>query len=120
MTPSPRREYLYIGSCPCDEPCISVITGTKYLGGMLAQCHEYANFLLRCHGAPVGSAKLEVQTSHHEFGTYAYVAVTYDCGDPEGLAYALKCSNDSVDLWDEPAKLVMKQIKKKYPNLHWI
>jgi hypothetical protein len=28
--------------------------------------------------------------------------------------------NDSVDLWDEPAKLVMKQIKKKYPNLHWI
>ena len=101
------RDWLEIGSTPCDEECAQVGTD-DYPEKSRLECRVFANQLRRVFGDPPAGAEIGVKAFQHDFGTYREVVVFFDDakskeeGNP-GYEYAIKVENNTPAKWDIPA-----------------
>ena len=111
------RDYITIGSTPCDEECAQV-GAEGYMERVNKECRVYIRQLWRQllvkgitpHNAPE-TFNLVVKGNAHDFGTYFEVAIRYDDSNQEAMELALDLENLVPTNWDEEAKKELKGIK---------
>lgn len=106
------REYIEIGSTPCEEKCQQV----PYEDPELARL-ESLMFIKAIRiklGKEPDGAQLKIKGFPHDFGTYHEVVCYYDEDMPESVDYAFKCESDSPRTWSEVGMITpTKETKKK-------
>lgn len=99
------RDYIYIGSTPCDEPC-------EQAGGsdrrMHNECAAYIQQLRRVYGQEPEGAKLSTKTEHHDFGSYKEVVCYYDTENEAAREYAFRTESGATS-WDEEARQFLRE-----------
>jgi hypothetical protein len=97
------RDYVSIGSSPCDEECAQVGTD-NYVEQSKKECRAFANQLQRAFGDPPDGASIGVKSFDHDFGTYREVVCYFDDVYPDSIAYAFKLENEAPTNWDDKAR----------------
>jgi len=97
------RDYISIGSTPCDESCAQV-GSPDYYERSRKECTAFKHQLVRVFGEPPGSAILVTKTFPHDFGEYREVCVSYEDESEEALDYASKLECNTPEKWDEEAR----------------
>lgn len=95
------REYMEIGSAPCNEDCVSVDPKVEYLPAMRRECLRFMDLIRKKLGPEPEGARLSVKSHPHDFGTYLDVVCYYDDEDEEARRYAFRCESDSPKTWDD-------------------
>ncbi len=93
------REYVTIGSTPCDEDCVQV-GSDDYEERALAECHRFVGLLRRMFGQEPAGAKLAVKAFPHDYGNYHEVVVFYDRDNAEAVKYAFNVENNQPATWE--------------------
>ncbi len=96
------RDYINIGSSPCDEDCAQVGSEDYYIQAM-NECKKFRDQIREvCGPEPENSsAKLRVKEFPHDFGTYYEVVCVYDDEDEIGMDYAFFVEGNSPENWNE-------------------
>lgn len=94
------REYLNIGSTPCEEVCAQVGT-ENYEVRAKAECRAYIEAIRQVVGPEPEGAQLAIKGFDHDFGRYYEVVCWYDTDDEESEAYAFRCEGDAPSTWPE-------------------
>jgi len=74
-------DYLELGSTPCDESCVQVISKRDYFSEMQAECNRYRDQLEKTFPVPEtikGLVYFCTRTFRHEFGSYMEVVISYN------------------------------------------
>jgi hypothetical protein len=101
------RDFVYIGSTPCDEPCEQV--GSSYNGEKARkECRAFINQLLRMFGPEPEGAELKIKLERHDFGSYPEVVCYFDDEKQESVDYAFKCEGESPANWDLQAVIELQ------------
>jgi len=102
------RDFVYIGSTPCDEPCQQI--GTPSYDSKMArkECRAFINQLRRMFGNEPEGAELRIKTESHDFGSYPEVVCYYDDEQPASAEYAYKCEGESPANWDLQATIELQ------------
>lgn len=95
------RDYMSIGSAPCDEPCVQVNPEGDYHDAMKAECRRFLDLIRKKLGEEPPGAHLGIKPNPHDFGTYLDVVCYYDDGDAEATDYAYRCEADAPRTWDD-------------------
>ena len=95
------RDYIDIGSAPCEEDCVQVTKEGDYVQAMREECKRFIAAIRSKLGPEVGSAQLRVKGNPHDFGTYYEVVCYFDSEDEEGMDYAFRCESDAPSTWDD-------------------
>jgi hypothetical protein len=99
------RDYISIGSTPCEEPCAQV-GQPDYRKKALAECHRFIELLRKTFGPEPEGAELRVKAFPHDFGTY-YEVVCYFTPDLRAsVEYALRCESEMPATWEEESKSI--------------
>ena len=94
------RDYLVIGSSPCEENCVQ--TGSEnYSARQKKECRLYIEAIRKKLGKEPQGASLELKSFPHDFGTYTEVVCSFDTDIEESREYAYKCESDSPATWGE-------------------
>lgn len=93
------RDYLSIGSTPCDEPCAQV-GAEDYYARSMKECKAFIDLIRRKLGPEPNNARLAVKAFPHDFGTYHEVVCYYDDEDEKATEYAFKCEDDAPSKWE--------------------
>jgi hypothetical protein len=97
-----RMETLDIGPTPAEEPCEQL--GPSYSRSRaIRECQAFVRQLRRLNGAEPEGAELRITSNEHDFGTYHSVAVRFEEGNEEAVAYAFRVENNSPLKWDAEA-----------------
>lgn len=94
------RDYLSIGSTPCDEECAQVGT-ENYAARAKEECRRFIGALRATLGEEPEGASLAVKSFPHDFGTYYEVVCWYDDENEASADYAYKCESDGPSEWPE-------------------
>jgi hypothetical protein len=100
------RDYISIGSSPCEEDCAQV-GSPDYEKSSRKECKAYLNQIRREFGEEPPGAILRIKAFPHDFGTYHEVVCVFDDNDEEATEYAFQCECPS-STWDEEA---LKELK---------
>lgn len=97
------RDFVYIGSTPCDEPCQQV--GMPEFSADVArrECIAFINQLRRQFGQEPDGAELRIKTERHDFGSYPEVVCYYDDDNQASVDYAFRCEGETPTNWDMQA-----------------
>lgn len=95
------REYLTLGSTPCDEECAQ-LGSDDYAVLSRIECHVFKHQLQRMF--PKAKDMLTVKSFPHDFGTYREVCIVYNTNDDGEAEVAFEVENDCPIEWDELAK----------------
>ena len=107
-----KRDYLTIGSSPCDEPCAQVGTpGYDTLAP--AECERFVALLRKKFGEEPPGATICVESFPHDFGCYHEVVVKYYPNTPSE-AYALLLEGNAPAKWSDDTPFVAPPPKKYY------
>ena len=101
------KDFIYIGSAPCDEECTQVGT-PGYSERAKKECRALIAQIRRVLGNEPEEAAgtgLRIKGENHEYGTYYEVVCSYDDDFPESTKYAYRCEAECPQKWDEEAKL---------------
>ena len=90
------RDYMEIGSSPCDEPCVQVTKEGDYHEAMRDECRRFLELIRKKLGEEPPGARLAIKSNPHDFGTYLEVVCYYDDKDPTSTEYAYDCE----DAWE--------------------
>jgi hypothetical protein len=101
------RDYIEIGSTPCEESCQQVGTASYNATMARKECHAFRDQIRRTLGFEPDGAELRIKGFAHDFGTYHEVVCYYDDEKPESVEYAFRCESDAPINWDEQAKIVL-------------
>lgn len=96
------REYIEVGSGPCDSPVAQVGSST-YSTRAYAECRLWIDQLRRTFGPEPLGAHLSVKSFPHDFGRYYEVVCYYDPDSPEERTYAMRCEGEAPERWDNDA-----------------
>ena len=96
----PMRDYFYLGSSPCEEPCVQVTSDGGYIGAMRAECRRFIDLIRRVLGPEPEGARLTIKREEHDFGSYFEVVCHFDTDLPESVEYACRCESDAPTRWD--------------------
>lgn len=101
------KEYIEIGSTPCDEEC-SQVGAEDYSSRTKRECRAYINQLTRMIGAadktiPDGFS-LVIRSQSHDFGTYHEVACKFDSENEAACELAYWVDENAPTKWDEQAR----------------
>ena len=111
------RDYMELGSAPCNEDCVSVTRDGDYLPAMRQECLRFIDLIRKKLGPEPEGARLTVQSNPHDFGTYLEVVCYYDDQDEEARRYAYRCESDAPKTWDDhhlsPEEEAREQERKK-------
>lgn len=105
------RDYVYIGSTPCEEDCAQV-GSDNYFERARKECNVFIRQLWRHIEKEKGvtretapdSFALVVKSEPHDFGSYYEVAARYNDNDEKAGDLAFWCENNAPTNWDEEAK----------------
>lgn len=107
------REYLTLGSSPCDEPCAQV-GSPNYSKQMRMETRALINQLERINPAPNGSDPqfssapfppyYLTKSFPHDFGNYHEVCVMYDSDHQASCEWAYKAEELFPEEWDSQAR----------------
>lgn len=94
------RDYLTIGSTPCDESCAQVGSDGYHERARL-ECKVFVDLIRRTLGTEPSGARLSVRSFPHDFGSYLEVICSYD---ESAADYAFRCESDAPSEWDDTAR----------------
>ena len=95
------KDFIELGSSPCEEDCVQVSKEGDYVSAMRAECQRYLALIRAKCGEEVGKARLAVKGFPHDFGTYYEVVCYFDDTDEEGAGYAFRCEAHAPATWDD-------------------
>ena len=95
------RDYVELGSAPCDEDCVQVTQEGAYLTRMRAECLRYIDLIRRKLGLEPEGARLAIRSCPHDLGTYLEVVCYYDTLDFVAADYAYRCEREAPRTWDD-------------------
>lgn len=95
------RDYISIGSAPCDEDCVQVDPKQDYIGPMKAECRRFMELIKKKLGPEPEGAYLSIKGNPHEFGTYYEIVCYYDDQNEEAVKYAFRCEAESPRTWTD-------------------
>ena len=95
------RDYIEIGSSPCDEHCVQVNPEGDYHDAMKAECRRFLELIRKKLGPEPAGARLAVKSNAHDFGIYYECGCYFDDVYPESQAYAFRCESDAPRTWDD-------------------
>lgn len=98
-----RRDYVCIGSSPCDEDCAQT-SDSNYTEQALSECHAYIGQLRRQFGEEPASAELAVKRFPNDFGAYLTVICYFYPWDEDAREYAYKLEGEPPQEWDAGAR----------------
>ena len=93
------RDYISIGSAPCDEDCVPVNSRGDYHEAMRAECQRFLELIRKKLGPEPPGARLAIKSNPHDFGTYYDVVCYFYDEDEEARKYAFRCESDSPRTW---------------------
>jgi hypothetical protein len=93
------KDYVTIGSTPCDEPCAQV-GQPNYRKHALKECRRFLELLRRKFGPEPEGAELCVKAFPHDFGTYYEVVCEFDSDLQASVEYALRCEDETPATWE--------------------
>lgn len=100
------RNYIEIGSAPCDEECVCVDRNKDYLHAMREECNRFVRCIRQFCGPEPAGASLRVKSNPHDFGAYLEVVCYYDNIDSEAIDYAFHVEEFAPTKWNgEGAKM---------------
>jgi hypothetical protein len=100
------RDFLNIGSTPCNEDCAQV-GAHDYTERAVPECRRFIEVIRAKLGPEPEGARLAVKAFPHDFGTYHEVICYFEDSNPVAVEYAFKCESEAPATWDEvpvPAK----------------
>ena len=94
------KDYINIGSTPCEEPCAQV-GQSDYAKKARAECVRFIQLLRHTFGPEPEGAQLAVKSFPHDFGTYYEVVCWFDPALRLSVEYALRCEAETPATWEE-------------------
>lgn len=94
------RDYLDIGSSPCDEDCAQV-GELNYREKATKEMRRYIDLIRKKLGPEPEGASLGIKWFPHDFGTYGEVVCYFDDDNDKAREYAFKCESDAPSKWDD-------------------
>jgi len=94
------RDYLTIGSAPCDEDCAQV-GQSNYIWQARKECQRFIQLIRKTLGPEPEGAHLAVKSFPHEFGDYLEVVCHFDPEIKASVDYASRCESDAPATWEE-------------------
>lgn len=97
------KDYITIGSSPCDETCQQVGSPDYAINGP-KECKIFARQLDRQFPNKPEGCIIKVKSFPHDFGTYHEVVVIFDTENEDETKYAFNIENNTPEVWDDIAK----------------
>lgn len=94
------RDYMTIGSTPCDEECTGV-GAENYDARARVESNQFIDAIRKKLGNEPDGARLAIKSFPHDFGTYHEVVCYFDTDKEESVEYAYRCESDSPNTWAE-------------------
>jgi hypothetical protein len=94
------KDYIEIGSSPCDEDCAQV-GEADYERKARTDCTLYIGAIRKKLGKEPQGARLAIKKFAHDFGTYMEVVCHYDDNFQKAEEYAFKCESEAPTTWKE-------------------
>jgi hypothetical protein len=95
------RDYIEIGSSPCDEECVQVSKTEDYLPAMRAERRRFLEAIRAKLGPEPPGARLAIKSNPHDLGQFLSVVCHYDDSDEEAQAYAFRCESNAPRTWSD-------------------
>ncbi len=95
------RDYVDIGSSPCDEDCAQM-GAPDYYTRAKAECARFIELIRKTLGPEPEGARLAVKSNPHDFGAYYEVVCYYVDENDEARKYAYRGESDAPATWDTP------------------
>ena len=102
------RDFMEIGSSPCDEPCAQV-GEDNYMERGREECKRFIELIRKKLGDEPPGAHLATKTFPHDFGSYAEVVCYFEDSDEEANRYAYLCESEAPRTWQDDQPLQKKQ-----------
>lgn len=99
------KEYLELGSTPCDEKCAQVGTA-NYRSRARIEASAYIHLLERVLPIPEelsGYNDDRIRWFPHDFGDYCEVVIYYDDSFEKSVDFALMVEGNAPTTWDKEA-----------------
>jgi len=94
------REYLPIGSSPCEENCAQV-GSPNYREQAFDECMRFITLIREKLGQEPKGAELRIKSFPHDFGSYYEVVCYYDENNEEAINYAYNCEANAPIKWED-------------------
>ena len=94
------RDYMEIGSSPCDEPCAQV-GEENYMERSREECKRFIELIRKKLGEEPPGAHLAVKSNPHDFGSYLDVVCHFEDSDEDATNYALLCESEAPRTWQD-------------------
>jgi len=111
-------DHLDLGSAPTDEDCAQLGMDDNYAVCARRECRALIHQFKRLCGDPPPSAYFRIHENPHDFGTYLSVAIHFDPNDPDAVAYAYRCDEESPDQWDMAARFELEAGRRHEREQH--
>ena len=102
------RDFMNIGSSPCDESCASV-GEPDYYERARDECARFIELIRKKLGEEPEGAHLATKSFPHDFGTYHEVVCYFDNTDENASNYAYRCESLTPRTWQDDQPLPKKQ-----------
>jgi len=99
MEETEMRDYLTIGSVPCEEECVQV-GAENYYEESRKECKRFIELLRKVFGFEPEGATLRVKAFPHDSGTYHEVVCYYDEAYPDSVDYAFELESNTPCTWE--------------------
>ena len=98
------KNYLTLGSTPCDENCAQVGSDNYYDQSQI-ELHIYGKYIHRLFPEILKSKtlSLKIKSFPHDFGTYRELVLYYDYSNEEELSLAYSIDEFIPHTWDSEA-----------------
>jgi len=105
------KNYLVLGSTPCNEDCAQVGNDNYYDQSQI-ELHVYGKYIHRIFPQILASKTLylKIKSFPHDFGTYRELVLYYDDSNEEELSLAYSIDEFLPRNWDEEA---LKELTEK-------
>ena len=110
------RDYVSIGSAPCDEDCVQVTKEGDYHEAMKTECRRFLELIRKKLGPEPPGTRLAVKANPHDFGTYYDVICYFNDNDDEGRHYAFRCEAQSPRTWGDDKLTPEEETTEKARN----
>ena len=101
------REYINIGSSPCEEDCVQV-GAQDYVSKSRKECQRFINKIREICGVEPEGAQLATKSFPHDFGTYHEVVCYFDMGTPSE-DYAYHVESYAPTTWTQTEKNIWRK-----------
>ena len=102
------RDFMDIGSSPCDESCVSV-GEPDYYERARVECARFIDLIRKKLGDEPPGARLATKSFPHDFGSYLEVVCHFDDSDEEASNYAYLCESEAPRTWQDDQPIPKKQ-----------